>query len=146
MQLESLRRRALVLARSMGVGVLATVVDLVLLTLFVHGLHLSPRLASIPALALGVGVQFLGNKLFAFRDRSRAWVRQGALFLGVEALGFAANLALFDLAVSHTRLPIIPLRLATTSFVYFALCLPLWSRIFRRRDAAEAAHAMEVST
>ena len=119
------------MVRSAAVGVLATAADLVTLAILVSGFHFSPRAASLPALALGIGVQFVGNKLFAFGDQSRAWVRQGAQFLGVEVLGFIANLVLFDFAVTHTHLPYLPLRLVTTNLVYFGICLPLWSRIFR---------------
>jgi putative flippase GtrA len=124
---------ALVVARSCGVGIAATLTDLTTLAVLVQTVHLSPRVASLPALTLGIAVQFVGNKLFAFNDRSRAWMRQGAQFLGVEALGFIANLALFDFAVTHTSVPYLPLRLLTTNLVYFVICLPLWSRIFRPR-------------
>lgn len=120
-----------VLVRSMGVGVFATATDLGVLALLVSGLGWSPRAASLPALLLGIGVQFLGNKLVAFDDRRPEWLRQGAQFLAVEALGFVANLFLFDRAMALTHLPYLPVRLATTSFVYFAICLPLWTRIFR---------------
>lgn len=121
------------LARSATIGVLATATDLVALAVLVSGFGLSPRVASVPALALGILVQFVGNKWFAFGDRSRDWLRQGAQFLGVEALGFVANLVLFDLAVTLTKLPYLPLRLLTTNLVYFGLCLPCWSLIFRGR-------------
>jgi putative flippase GtrA len=122
---------AMIVFRSAGVGLLATATDLVALAVLVSGFHLSPRVASLPALALGIGVQFVGNKLFAFEDRSKAWMRQGMQFLAVESLGFVANLVLYDLAVTHFRLPYLALRLLTTNIVYFAICLPLWSRIFR---------------
>ncbi len=130
---RELRRKIATLARSLSVGALATAVDLALL----QGLVLAGapvRAASVAALSSGVAVQFFGNKLFAFRDRSRAWARQGGLFLGVEALGFAANLALFDVAVRALPLPIVVVRLLSTNVVYFALCLPLWSLIFRHRQ------------
>lgn len=120
-----------ILLRSAGVGIAATAVDLGALALLVSVLSVPVRIASVPALALGIAMQFAGNKWFAFGDRSRAWLRQGVQFLGVEALGFALNLLLFDLAVTHTALPYLPLRLLTTSLVYFAVCLPLWSRIFK---------------
>lgn len=123
--------------RSAGVGIVATGVDLLALGLLTSWGGLDPRLASAPALTLGVIVQFVGNKLFAFGDRSERWVRQGIEFLAVEALGFTANLALFHLVVSHSALPVLPVRLLTTSFVYFAICLPLWSRIF---TTAEPSH------
>jgi len=122
-----------VVARSATIGLLATATDLVALAVLVSGFGLSPRLASLPALALGIAVQFVGNKWFAFADRSPDWLRQGAQFLGVEAVGFVANLVLFDLAVTLTKLPYLPLRLLTTNVVYFAICLPLWSLIFRNR-------------
>ncbi|MEZ4222988.1 MAG: GtrA family protein [Polyangiaceae bacterium] len=120
-----------VLLRSSAVGLLATVTDLVVLVLLVSGAGIDVRIASVPALTLGIAVQFVGNKLFAFEDRSQEWARQGAQFLLVEALGFSANLVLFDLIVSRTHLPYLPVRLLTTSLVYFGICLPLWSRIFK---------------
>ncbi len=112
---------------------LATATDLLTLAVLVSGLHVSPRVASIPALVLGISMQFAGNKWFAFGDRSNRWVQQGAQFLAVESIGFVANLVLFDLAVTLTRLPYLPLRLLTTNIVYFCICLPLWSRIFHPR-------------
>jgi len=130
---SNLIQNAWVVARSASIGLLATATDLVVLAVLVSGLHLSPRVASLPALALGIAVQFIGNKWFAFEDHSRDWMRQGVQFLGVEVLGFVANIVLFDLAVTRTHLPYLPLRLLTTNLVYFGLCLPLWSRIFRAR-------------
>ena len=123
--------RLLVVLRSAAVGLLATATDLVALAVLVDGFGLSPRLANLPALALGIAVQFAGNKWFAFADRSPDWARQGALFLGVETLGITANLVLFDLAVTRTPLPYLAARILATSIVYFGICLPLWSRIFR---------------
>ncbi len=119
----------------MSVGVLATGVDLATL----GGLTwagVPVRVASVVALSLGVGLQFVGNKWFAFRDRSGAWLKQGGAFLGVEALGFAANLALFDVAVRALPAPILLVRMLTTSLVYFGLCLPLWSLVFRKTEEA----------
>jgi len=122
----------------MAVGSIATIMDLGVLTFLVSGLGLSARIASAPALALGIAAQFVGNKLFAFGDRSRAWVRQGLQFLAVEALGFVANLGIFDLCMTHTRLPYLGVRLCTTNLVYFGICLPLWSCIFRPAPGTSA--------
>ena len=124
--------------RSAGVGAIATAIDLAALALLVSGFGLDPRVASIPALSLGIVAQFFGNKLFAFEDKSKAWARQGALFLGVEALGFIANLALFHLMVTYTPLPYLLVRVLTTAVVYFGICLPLWSRIFHPPARGEA--------
>jgi putative flippase GtrA len=133
-----LAQRFAVVLRSLGVGVLATGLDLVVLALLVAGSGVTPRAASVPALACGVAAQFFGNKLLAFDDRSAAWVRQGALFLSVEAIGLVANAILYDVAVGTLQLPWLPARLLTTTLVYFGICLPLWSRIFRA-----GARAME---
>jgi putative flippase GtrA len=135
--------RLLTVLRSAAVGVLATAADLVALAVLVDGFGLSPRFANLPALAIGVAVQFGGNKWFAFGDRSPDWARQGVLFLGVEALGMTANLVLFDLAVTRTPLPYLAARIATTSLVYFCICLPLWSRIFRDRAGQQRATEQE---
>ncbi len=123
----------------MGVGALATILDLAALGILVSGLHFSARVASFPALTLGIAVQFFGNKLFAFEDRSKRWGPQAAKFLAVESLGFVANLALFDLAVSHLAFPYLVVRLLTTNLVYFGICLPLWSRIFRATKEGAAS-------
>ncbi len=120
-----------IVLRSSAVGLLATAADLAALALLVSGLGVDVRVASIPALCFGIGIQFVGNKLFAFGDKSKAWLRQGVQFMSVEAIGFGANILLFDLIVANTSLPYLPVRLVTTSLVYFGICLPLWSRIFK---------------
>jgi putative flippase GtrA len=124
-----------VAARSAAVGAIATVVDLVALLALVSVVGVPVRAASIPALSVGIAVQFVGNKLFAFGDRSGRWLRQGAQFLSVEALGFVANLVLFDVLVQHVQAPYLLLRIVSTAAVYFGLCLPLWSRIFKAEPA-----------
>ena len=127
----------------MGVGAIATLTDLLVLTVLASGFHFGPRVASLPALMSGIVVQFLGNKLFAFEDRSKRWAEQAALFLAVEAIGFAANLYLFDVAVRALPLPYVVVRLLTTNAVYFGLCLPLWSRIFSAKAEKPAASMKE---
>ena len=131
--------RWVTLLRSAGVGLFATGTDLALLALLVSALDVPVRVASVVALTSGMAVQFFGNKLLAFRDRSSRWLSQGAQFLGVETLGFLLNIALYDLALTHTHLPYFPLRLGTTSLVYFLVCFPLWLRIFKPEARAAAA-------
>jgi putative flippase GtrA len=132
-------RSCITFVRSAGVGITATATDLGLLALLVSGLGAPVRVASVLALSFGVAVQFVGNKLFAFSDRSPRWFAQGAQFLGVEAIAFSLNLGLYDLAVTHTGLPYLPLRLATTSLVYFLVCYPLWCKVFKLPSAPSAA-------
>ena len=116
--------------KSAGVGAIATLVDFAALATLVSGLGLSARLASPLALALGVGCQFVGNKLFAFGDHRPEWAKQAALFLGIEAFAFATNLLLFDIAVRTFAVPYLVLRAVCQAIVYFGLSLPLWTRLF----------------
>lgn len=128
--------RALLFVRSAGVGIFATVADLASLGLLVHIARWSPLAASIPAFSLGALVQFVGNKLFAFHNRSRAWAIQGAAFAAVEAGAFVLNVVLYDFVVRSAPWPPLLVRLLTTQIVYVAFCLPLWSRVFRNREDA----------
>lgn len=120
------------LARSAGVGALATVADLLALVFLVR-LGLSPIEASVPALAVGVAVQFVGSKFFTFASRARGAhaALEGVLFLAVEAAAFALNAVVFAWGVRHTSVPFALVRLVGTSIVYFAFSLPLWSFTFR---------------
>jgi len=119
------------LVRSAAVGIVATLVDLGALWALVHGAGLHPALANVPALALGLAVQFTGNKLYAFRDRSRDLARQGARFAAVEAGAFALNALAYHLLVMFTPVPYPLARLFGSSLVYFGFSFPLWGRIFR---------------
>lgn len=132
------------LQRSALVGFAATMIDLAALAFGVEILHLDPRAVTPVALGIGVLVQFFGNKVLAFQDRSPAWARQAMLFLAVEAAGYTANVALFALlsTLAPVRIPYALLRVVIGSAVYFGICLPLWSKIFRARgDEGEEAHA-----
>jgi len=119
----------------------ATALDLATLAFGVEVLHLDPRAVTPVAVGLGVVVQFFGNKVLAFRDRSPSWVRQALLFLAVEAAGYVANVALFALLASAVSVPYPILRVVVGSAVYFGLCLPLWSKIFQDADRRVEAHA-----
>jgi putative flippase GtrA len=123
------RLGASVVSRSALVGIVATVVDLGALGVLTT-LGLSARLASPPALLLGLAAQFMGNKWFAFRDRSSRWAAQGMAFAGVEVVVLVANLLLFDVLVHQLRTPWWIARLVATACVYWLICLPAWSRIF----------------
>lgn len=132
-----------VLLRSVLVGVVATLVDLGSLWGLVDGLGWSPVAANVPALLLGVCVQFAGNKWFAFRDPSRDLARQGAQFLVVEAGAFALNALAFHALTVLGGVGWAVARLAGSALVYLGFSLPLWGRIFRggagRAGAGRAA-------
>jgi putative flippase GtrA len=125
------------LSRSAVVGLVATTLDFIVLVTLVSGLGLPPRIASLPALSLGIAAQFIGNKWFAFRDPSRDLFRQAAGFLGIEALGFACNAICFDRLLVLTHFPYVVCRVLSTSIVYFGVCLPLWSRLFSNANRSD---------
>jgi putative flippase GtrA len=129
--LQRVLHRLATVARSAAVGAVATLVDLALLALLIHVATMAPRVASPIALAVGVAIQFVGNKLFAFGDRRRAWGRQLAAFMVVEAGAFALNLAGFDALAVGLGVPSLPARIAVSAAVYAGFCLPLWSLLFR---------------
>jgi putative flippase GtrA len=116
------------LEKSVVVGAAATAADLGALTLLIEGVGFTPRAANVPALLVGVLVQFLGNKLFAFGDRSRAWLAQGLAFAAVELGALALNALLFHLVCD--ALPYLMARAATSAAVYLLYSYPLWGRIF----------------
>ena len=120
--------------KSAVVGLAATLTDLGMLALLVHGLGVSPALANVPALFLGVMVQFVGNKLWAFEDRSTepaALMRQGSLFLAVEVIAFALNALLFHLTAVVLGVPALAARVVVSAAVYFGFSYRLWAIIFR---------------
>lgn len=132
-------RKLLTILKSAGVGGIATAVDLLVLALLVELAGLDVRLASMPALAAGVAVQFFGNKLFAFEDRTRdarALARQGALFAAVEVGALSFNALLFHLLTTANVVPYLVARVAVQALVYFGFSLPLWSRIFQQRSSS----------
>jgi putative flippase GtrA len=119
-------------SRSAVIGFFATAADLGSLVLLVQLLGLPPVAANVPALLAGVAVQFLGNKLFAFRDRSRDYLRQGALFALIEVGALLLNALAFHVFVVATPVPYWLARVTTSSLVYVGYSYPLWGRVFRR--------------
>jgi putative flippase GtrA len=122
----NLIERLRVLGRSAAVGLVATISDLATLTLLVHVAGLSKR---------------VGNKYFAFEDSSKKIVKQGSLFLLIEAVAFGLNVLLFDLLVTLTPIHEILARLLGTNITYLGFSFPLWSFfVFRMRTRTEPPH------
>ena len=130
------RKQGLLVAlRSGSIGIAATLADVIALSLLVEVAGFEPRVANVPALLVGVLIQFLGNKLFAFADRSNAWARQGVMFALVECGALALNTIFFDIVVASGVVPYLVARFLVQGIVYFGFSMPLWSRIFSRRTA-----------
>jgi putative flippase GtrA len=121
--------------RGASVGIAATLVDLALLALLYDVARLPLRVASPLALLAGVLVQFTGSRAVTFRARAAPWTDQAPGFAAVEALSFALNVALTEVATRGLRLPPTAVRVPVTSLVYFGVSLPLWSRVFRRKGS-----------
>ena len=121
------------LARSAIAGGAATLADLLVLFLGVSVFHLSPRVASFPALLAGGVVNFYGNRHFAFRGSGGSLRRQATLYAITEAIALAMNGVLYDLAVrfAHpTTTGALLLRLLTTNAVFLFFSYPIWRRVF----------------
>ena len=118
-------------SRSIGVGAVATVVDLVLLIVLIEAVSLSPVEANVPALGIGLAIQFFGNKFFAFEDHSRSYAKQGAQFALVEAGSLTLNAFLFHLIMTWASLPYAVVRLVCSAIIYIGFSYPLWRRVFR---------------
>ena len=128
--------------RALLAGGAATLADIAVLALLVSLVGLSPRVASIPALAVGGVVNFLGNRHFAFRASRGSLARQAVLYALVELAALAANGILFDVVMR--LLPhglawaYVPVRLVTSHLVFLAWSYPLWRLVFRVPQEAQA--------
>ena len=120
------------IGRSALVGLVATIVDLLSPHILVSTFHVSPEHANVPSLSLGLALQFLGNKYYAFDDRSAQLVRQGGLFLVVEVGALALNALVFHLLVTSTGAHYLVTRVLGSAVVYFGFSYPLWTRIFQQ--------------
>lgn len=117
--------------RSALVGIAATGCDLAALLVLVGVFGASELAANVPALLVGAGVQYVGNKYLAFEDRSRDHVRRMTLFAGVEAGTLALNALGFHVVVTLTSAPYPLVRALVTLAVYASFSFPLWRRVFR---------------
>ena len=125
--------------RSLGVGALATGADLLALLLLVEVLGLSAAQANVPALGVGVLIQYFGNKYLAFGDHSRDHLRQGLAFMGVEAGTVALNALAFHVMVTQLAVPYGLARVLGSALVYVSFSYPLWRRVFAARPATPSS-------
>ena len=122
------------LRRSALIGIAATLADLAMLALLVHGLGVAPGWANVPALTLGLVIQFVGNKFWAFKDRSldpSALAVQGSAFLVVEVVAFLLNAGLFHVFAVMLGVPALVARVVASAAVYFGFSYRFWTKIFR---------------
>jgi len=87
-------------ARFGAVGLVATVVHWLVTVALTESLQLAPLMANAAGWGAAVAVSFTGHWYVTFGDHGGPLVRSGIRFLGVSALGFAANSALFGALVA----------------------------------------------
>lgn len=123
----SLWQRLIVLLKSSAVGLAATACDLLTTTLLVRLVGWSKQMANIPGLVPGAVVMFVGNKYFAFEDKSKKVLRQGLLFFVIEAIALGLNALFFHLLVTWFDWHELIARLVGTNVTYLGFSFPTWS-------------------
>jgi len=126
------------LRRSAIIGLVATLADLAMLALLVHGLHVAAAWANVPALSVGLALQFVGNKFWAFENRATdpaVLARQGGAFLLVEAIAFILNAGFFHIFAVALAAPPLFARLIASTLVYFGFSYRFWTIIFTREPS-----------
>lgn len=134
--------RFITLLRSSMVGIFATLSDLGTLSLLVYVFKVHPQIANVPSLLPGLLIMFIGNKYFAFEDKSKQLLRQGSLFLLIEMVAFGLNILFFAILV-HFHCPALYARLIGTAVTYFCFSFPMWSIYVFRRPTDELQPAEE---
>jgi putative flippase GtrA len=125
--------------RGGAVGAVATLGDAATLAVLTEAHLLAPQIAIVPAMALGVLIQFVGNKYLTFQDRShRRIAAQSLQFAIVELLSMGLGLLLYQ-QVLRTGLHYLLARSLVGALIYFGVSLPLWGRIFRQRSGERTA-------
>jgi len=122
-------------ARASGVGILASALDLAVLTLLVRGFGFSPQEANVPALLCGAVVQFAGARHVVFGAGGRRMGPQLARFALAELGTLALNALAFALLTRFTPLSFPLARVASTLLVFVGFSFPAWTRVFRSQPA-----------
>ena len=118
---------------SLGVGGVATLVDLLALALLVEAFGLSANQANVPALLAGAAVQFIGCRHLVFRAGEGQLSKQVLGFVGVEIATLALNGLLFHALLVLTPLPYVLVRVIGTFLVYVSFSYPMWHLVFAER-------------
>jgi putative flippase GtrA len=137
--LATLGRVLVRLVRSGIAGLAATLCDLAVLAGLTELAGVSPRVASVPALATGGLVMFFGQKYFAFQRSGKPRPSELALFAGVQLGGLALTGFLYDSVlrlVPSLTTHYVLVRLVTTNLVWLGYSFPLWHLVFRQREKA----------
>ena len=119
------------LLESAGVGALSSLVDFASLFVLVNAFHVPPVGANIPALLLGLVVQFIGARHVVFRDSKVTLKMQLVGFLVTELGAFLLNALLFHAFVAGLHMPYLMARLIGSFVVFVSFSFPMWNFVFR---------------
>ncbi|MEZ4750963.1 MAG: GtrA family protein [Bdellovibrionota bacterium] len=120
------RIRRIRIVKTAVVGLTATAVDLLTLTILIQWAGFGPRLANVPALLLSVSVQFWGNRCYVFEAQAGHLWKQLAGFIAIEIASLGLIALSFHFAVELIPLHYIFVRLICTTCVFFLFSYPLW--------------------
>ena len=118
-----MRSLLLRLVRSGGAGAVATVADLLALTILKEGFGVPPEVASVPALTIGTLIMFFAQKHFVFQSKGGSVARELVLFGVVQAGGYVLTLVGYDAAlrfVPWLAAHYVVARLVVTNLVWVA--------------------------
>ena len=130
---DSFLERACRLLRGAGVGLAATVTDLLALAILVELVGLPPTIANVPALLVGAAVQFLGCRHVVFRAGGGSLRRQITGFVVAEAATLLMNALAFHLLVTLTPAPYALARPLGTFLVFAGFSYPVWHLVFSEK-------------
>jgi putative flippase GtrA len=129
----SLLERAHRFARGAGVGIAATVADLLALAILVELCALAPTIANVPALLVGAAVQFLGCRHVVFQAGAGSLRRQLGGFVLAEAATLLMNALAFHLLVTLSPAPYALARPLGTFLVFAGFSYPIWHLVFAEK-------------
>lgn len=132
--------------KSAAVGIVATGVDIAVLTLLIDAVALSPSAANVPALLGGAVTQFAGCRLIVFRDARGPLMRLVLGFVAAEATALALNAVVFQIFVWIAPTQYALGRLVATFLVFAFFSFPAWRRIFRSRRSTGECRRSELAS
>lgn len=127
---EPLLARVWRFGRSVLVGGAATLADWAALLLMVEAFKQTAVVANVPALAIGMAVQFIGCRHLVFQAARGSLRRQLGGFAVVEVLTLALNGLTFHVLVTLTPVPYWLARPLGTFVVFAGFSYPLWKWVF----------------
>ncbi len=134
------RSLAAMFTTSAAVGVVATVVDWLVLVAAVW-VGVSERWAIVPAFLAGVVVQFSGNQRFTFRAHLAASPgvlrRQILRFILVEIGTLAITVIVYNAFREWVGIDYRIARLLSATVVYLGFSLPMWHWVFSKPKAID---------